>query len=109
MPAEDGPQPPTSVRPHVLSLLTRVEPLDARVNQDSSPSSRPLATEAPAQKRARRTQAAEHRTPGAKPGHPGQHQGLWEPPASVSLLPDAGACGPGGLAAVTLSHTQQVI
>ena len=109
IPAEDWHQTPTSVRHHFLSLLKRVETLEARFNQDSSNSSRPPSTDSPAKKRARRTQAAERRKPGAKPGHPGHHQVLLEPTSSVSLLPDACACGHRGLAEVTLYHTHQVI
>jgi transposase len=107
--AEDWQQTPTSVRHHFLALLKRVETLEARLHQDSSNSSRPPSTDSPAKKRARRTQAAEHRKPGAKPGHPGHHQVLLEPTASVSLLPDACACGYRGFADVTLYHTHQVI
>ena len=71
--AEDWQQTPTNVRHHFLSLLKRVETLEARFNQDSSNSSRPPSTDSPAKKRARRTHAAERRKPGAKPGHPGHH------------------------------------
>jgi transposase len=109
IPAEDWHQTPTSVRHHFLSLLKRVETLEARFNQDSSNSSRPPSTDAPSKKRARRVPAAEHRKPGGKPGHPGHSQVLLEPTASVSLLPDACACGHRGFAEVTLYHTHQVI
>jgi transposase len=47
------------VRSQFLSLLKRVEALEARVNRDSSNSSRPPSTDAPAKKRQRRMQAAE--------------------------------------------------
>jgi transposase len=109
IPAEDWHQTPTSVRHHFLSLLQRVETLEARFHQDSSNSGRPPSTDAPAKKRARRTPAAARRKPGAKPGHPGHHQVLLEPTASVSLLPDACACGQRGFAEVTWYHTHQVM
>jgi transposase len=109
IPAEDWHQTPTSVRHHFLSLLKRVETLEARFNQDSSNSSRPPSTDAPSKKRARRVPAAEHRKPGGKPGHPGYSQVLLEPTASVSLWPDACACGSQECSDVTLSHTHQVI
>src|SRR5215813_10945077 len=96
-----GTRPPTSVRHHFLSLLKRVETLEARFNQNSSHSSRPPSTDSPAKKRARRTPATERRKLGAKPGHPGHHQVLVEPTASVSLLPDACACGHHGFAEIT--------
>jgi transposase len=109
LPAEDGHQPPPSVRHHCLALLKRVATLEARFHQDSSNSSRPPSTDSPATKRARRTNTAARRTPGAKPGHPGHPQVLLEPTASVSLLPDACAGGQRGLAEVTWYHTHQGI
>jgi transposase len=109
IPAEDWHQPPTIVRHHSLSLLKRVETLEARFNQDSSNSSRPPSTDSPPTKRKRRTKAAERRKPGAKPGHLGHHQVLLEPTASVSLLPEACACGYRGCADVPQYHTHQVI
>jgi transposase len=93
IPAEDWHQTPTSVRQHFLALLKRVEALEARVNRDSSNSSRPPSTASPAPKRQRRTKATERRQPGAKLGHPGHPQALLEPTSSVSLFPDACACG----------------
>jgi transposase len=109
IPTEDWYQTPTSVQSQVLALLKRVEALEARVNRDASNASRPPSTDAPATKRQRRMQVAERRQPGATPGHPAHHQGLLEPTASVSLFPDACACGSRACAAVTLSHTHQVL
>ena len=109
IPAQDWHQTPTSVRHHLLSLLKRVETLEARFNQDSSNSSRLPSTDSPAKKRQRRIPAAERRKPGAKPGHPGHPQVLLEATASVSLLPDACACGHHGFSEVTLYHTHQVM
>ena len=85
IPAEDWHQTPASVRSQFLSLLKRVEALEARVNRDSSNSSRPPSTDTPAKKRQRRMQAAERRKPGAKPGHPVHQQVLLEPTSSVSF------------------------
>jgi transposase len=109
IPAEDWHQTPTSVRSQFLALLKRVEALEARVDRDSSNSSRPPSTDAPAKKRQRRTQAAERRKPGAKPGHPVHQQVLLEPTSSVSLWPDACACGHREFTEVILSHAHQVI
>jgi transposase len=108
-PAEDWRETPTSVRHQVLSLLKRVEALEARLQRDSSNSSRPPSTDSLSQKRQRRMPAAERRKPGAKPDHPGHHQVLLEPTASVSLLPEACACGHQGFSDITLCHTHQVI
>ena len=109
IPAEDWQQTPTSVQQQFLSLLKRVEALEARVNRNSSHSSRPPSTDSPAQKRQRRTHAAERHKPGGKPGHPGHPQVLLEPTSAVSLFPSACACGHEEFAEVALSHTHQVI
>jgi len=74
--AEDWQQTPTSVRYQFLSLLKRVEALEARLNRDSSNSSRPPSMDAPSTKRQRRMQATNRRRPGGKPGHPGHVQAL---------------------------------
>lgn len=109
IPAEDWRETPISVRHQVLSLLKQVEALEARLHRDSSNSSRAPSTDSLAKKRQRRVPAAERRKPGAEPGHPGHHQVRLEPTASVSLLPDACACGHPGFSAITLYHTHQVI
>jgi hypothetical protein len=69
IPAEDWQQIPTSVRHPFLSLLKRVDVLEARLPHDPSDASRPPSTDSLTKKRARRTQAAERRKPGTKPGH----------------------------------------
>jgi transposase len=106
IPAEDWHQTPTSVQQQCLSLLKRVEALEARVNRDSFNSSRPPSTDSAAKKRQRRTQAAERHKPG---GQPGQPQVLLEPTTAVSLLLDAYSCGHQEFSDVTLYHTHQVI
>jgi hypothetical protein len=63
----------------VLPFLRHLETLEARLNQNASHSSRPLSTDAPAQKRQRK--------PGCKPGHPGHTQVLFEPTSTVALFP----------------------
>jgi transposase len=97
------------VRLVVLTLLKRLEALEARVNQNSSNSSRPPSTDALATKRQRRMNAAERRKPGAKPGHPGHPQVLLEPTATLSLLPEGCSCGHRELVELTPYHTHQVI
>ena len=56
---QDWQQTPTSVRRQFLCLLKRVDALEARLNRDSSNSSRPPSTDAASKKRQRRTTAAE--------------------------------------------------
>ena len=109
IPAADWHQTPTSVQQQFLSLLKRVEALEARVNQNSSNSSQPPSTDAPAKKRQRRMNAAERRKPGGKPGHPGHPQVLLEPTATVALFPEGCSCGHQGLVALTPYHIHQVI
>ena len=109
IPAEAWPQTPLSVRLVVLTLLKRVEALEARLHQNSSNSSRPPSTEAPATKRQRRLPAAERRKPGGKPGHRGHPQVLLDPTATVVLLPAACACGHREFSTVTPYHTHQVL
>ena len=109
IPAEDWQQTPRSVRLVMLTLLQRLEALEARLHQDSSNSSRPPSTDAPLKKRHRRMQAADRRKPGAKPGHPGHIQVLLEPTATVALFPDVCPCGQSVFADLKLYHTHQVI
>lgn len=106
---EEWHQTPLSVRLVVLTLLKRLEALEARLHQDSSNSSRPPSTDAPAKKRQRRMPAAARRRPGGKPGHPGHPQVLLEPTATVSCFPDACLCGHRGLTELTPYHIHQVI
>jgi hypothetical protein len=107
IPAEDWRETPTRVRPPGLSLRQRVEALDARLPRDSSTARRRPAPEALSAKRQRRQQAAERRQPGATPGPPGHHQGLWAPTASVSLFPDGWAWGqPGARLSSSLTRTR---
>ena len=109
IPAEDWHQTPTSVRHQFLCLLKQVDALEARLNQDSSNSSRPPSTDSPSTKRKRRTKAAERRKPGAKPGHPGHQQMLWEPTATVALFPATCSCGQPRFSDLVPYHTHQVI
>src|SRR5437660_11892360 len=88
LPVEDWHQTPRSARLVVLTLLKRLEALEARLHQHSSNASRPPSTDAPSIRRQRRTKAVERRKAGAKPGHAGHQQMLMEPTASVPLFPD---------------------
>jgi transposase len=69
IPPEDWPQTSVSVRLVMRTLLKRLEALEARLTQNSSNSSRPPSTDAPATKRQRRRQAAERRQPGPAGDH----------------------------------------
>jgi transposase len=109
IPVEEWHQTPVSVRLVVLTLLKRLTTLEARLNQNSSNSSRPPSTDAPATKRQRRRPAVERRKPGGKHGHPGHPQVLLEPTATVALFPEGCACGHREVVELTPYHTHQVI
>jgi transposase len=97
------------VRLVVLTLLKRLEALEARVQQNSSNSSRPPSADSLTKKRQRRMPAAERRKPGGKPGHPGHSHVLLEPTATVALFPDLCACGQRGMVELRPYHSHQVI
>jgi transposase len=109
IPTEDWHQTPVRVRLAVLTLLKRLETLEARLHQNSSNSSRPPSTDAPAKKRQRRMNATERRRPGGELGHPGHLQVLLAPTATISLFPEACSCGHRELGELTPYHTHQVI
>ena len=109
IPAEDWQQTPRSVQLGVLTLLKRLETLEARLKQNSSNSSRPPSTDTPSTKRQRRRPAAERRKPRGKHGHPGHLQVLLEPTATISLFPEGCACGHREVVALTPYHTHQVL
>ena len=109
IPTQDWQQTPTSVQHQFLCLLKRVDALEARLNRDSSNSSRPPSTDAASQKRQRRTPATERRKPGAKPGHPGHPQARLDPTITMPLFPERCSCGQLGCAELLPYHTHQVI
>lgn len=109
IPIEEWHQSPWSVRLVVLTLLKRLTTLEARGHQNSSNSSRPPSTDAPATKRQRRMPAAERRKPGGKLGHPGQPQVLLEPTATVALFPQGCVCGHREFAELPPYHRHQTI
>ena len=109
IPVSDWQQTPTTVRDEFLSLLKRVDTLEARLNRDSSNSSRPPSTDSATKKRERRKPTTERRKPGAKPGHPGHRQLLLEPTTTISLFPEPCGCGQSGVTTLTTYHTHQVI
>ena len=88
IPAEDWYRTPVSVRLVVLTLLKRLETLEARLQQNSANSSRPPFTDTPSTKRQRRIPAAERRKPGGKRGHLGHPQVLLDPTTTIALLPE---------------------
>ena len=93
IPVSDWQRTPTTVQDEFLSLLKRVDTLEARLNRNSSNSNRPPSTDSAAKKRERRKSTTERRKPGAKPGHPGHQQTLLEATSTISLFPEPCGCG----------------
>lgn len=71
-----------TLRDEMGQLQERVESLEARLNQNSTTSSRPPSSDSPYKKPRRRTGSKGSRKGGGKPGHPGHRQVLFPPRAS---------------------------
>ena len=90
-------------------LQERVESLEARLNQNSTTSSRPPSSDAPYKKPRRRTGSKGARKGGGKPGHPGHRQVLCAPTTVEEVLPEWCACGSGEFDLIRPYYTHQVI
>jgi transposase len=91
-------------------LQGRVEQLEARLNQDSTTSSRSPSSDSPYKKPCRRTGSSPHRRKGGgKPGHPGQRQVLLAPTSVEDLMPEGCTCGSGEFDLIRPYYTHQVI
>jgi hypothetical protein len=76
-------------------LHERVETLEARLQQNSTTSSKLPSSDSPDKKPRRRTGSTGSRKGGGKPGHPGHRQVLFAPTTVEELLPEWCACGSG--------------
>src|SRR5215216_5643269 len=98
--AQDWAQTPLAVqayvrtqRDEVAQLQERVDTLEARLQQNSTTSSRPPSSDSPYKKPRQRTNATAPRKAGGKPGHPG-HSPVLLPPTTVrEVRPEQCACG----------------
>lgn len=116
-PATDWEQTPPAVQAYLHALQhergqlqDQVESLQARLNQDSTTSSRPPSSDSPYKKPRRRSgNSPQRRKSGGKPGHPGHRQVLMVPTSVEDLLPEVCACGSGDFALVSPYYTHQVI
>src|SRR5215472_7673380 len=93
----------------VAQLHDRVETLEARLQQNSTTSSRPPSADSPYKKPRQRSASTTPRKAGGKPGHPGHRQGLLPPTTVRELTPTRCACGHTTFALTTPYHTHQVI
>src|SRR4029453_17586519 len=76
------------LRDEVKQLHDGVETLEARLQQNSTTSSRPLSSDSPYKKPRLRPTAATPRKAGGKPGHPGHAPALLPPPTVHELAPE---------------------
>ena len=96
-------------RDEVKQLHDCVESLEARLQQNSTTSSRPPSSDSPYKKPRLRTTAATPRKAGGKLGHPGQRQVLLPPTTVREVRPERCACGHMTLTLRKPYHTHQVI
>jgi transposase len=89
------------------TLEARMAALEARVQQRSSNADRPPSSDPPYEKRP--TSAGTQGRPGARPGHPGQHQALLAPTEVIEVMPGRCACGQREFSPTTPYSTHQVI
>ena len=93
----------------VAQLHDRVETLEARLQQNSTTSSRPPSSDSPYKKPRRPASSTTPRKAGGKPGHPGHRQVLLPPTTVQELRPERCACGHTAFALTTPYQTHQVI
>jgi transposase len=95
---------------HELTQLhERVEALEARLQANSTTSSRPPSSDLPYKKPRQRTNATAPRKAGGKPGHPGHRQVLLAPTTVHEVRPERCACGNTTLTLGRPYYTHQVL
>lgn len=78
----------STLRDAMIQLQEQVARLQARLDQDSTNSSRPSSSDSPYKKPRRRSgNSPRRRKGGGKPGHPGHHQVFLAPTSVEDLLP----------------------
>jgi Family of unknown function (DUF6444) len=108
IPPADWQQTPPSVQTLVLTLLKRLDAVEARLTQDSTTSQRPPSADSPYKKAPKPAGDALPRKAGGQPGHPGHRQSLLAPTDTRVLTPHQCACGDTTLALTRPYHTHQV-
>src|SRR5215468_7395097 len=115
-PPQDWEQTPLAVQAYVrilhnevAQLHDRVETLEARLQQNSTTSSKPPSSDSPFKTPRRLASSTTPRKAGGKPGHPGHRQVLLPPTTVQELRPEQCACGNTTFALTTPYHTHQVI
>src|SRR4029453_15600755 len=92
IPPADWQQTPPSVQTLVLTLLKRLEAVEAQLKQDSTTPHRPPSADSPYKKARRPSGDSPPRKAGGQPGHPGHRQVLLAPTDTRVLMPPQ--CGP---------------
>ena len=115
-PPQDWEQTPPAVQAYVRALRDEVqqlhdsvETLEARLQQNSTTSSRPPSSDSPYKKPRLRPTAATPRKAGGKPGHPGHRQVLLPPTTVREVQPERCACGNTTLKLLRPYYTHQVL
>src|SRR5262245_37248286 len=98
-----------ALRDEVKQLHDGVETLAARLQQNSTTSSRPPSSDSPYKKPRLRPTAATPRKAGGKPGHPGHRQVLLPPTTVREVRPERCACGNTTFSLTKPFYTHQVI
>jgi transposase len=98
-----------TLRDEMGQLQERVANLEARLNQNSTTSSRPPSSDSPYKKPRRRTGSKGSRKGGGKAGHAGHRQVLLSPTTVADLLPEPCECGNAEFALVSPYYTHQVL
>lgn len=77
----------------IAALLTRIQELEAKLNEDSSTSNQPPSGDPPYKRPARKNQTPSGKKRGGQHGHEGHSQKLLEPTEEHHILPDKCKCG----------------
>ena len=89
----DWQQTPPSVQMLVVTLLQRLEAVEARLKQNSTTSQRPPSTDSPYTKARKPAGDTPPRKAGGQPGHPGHRQAFLAPTETRILTPHQCTCG----------------
>jgi len=92
----------------IAEFAKRIEELEARLGQNLQKPNRPPSSDPP-QQRAKRNKSKEEGKPGAKKGHKGSQQPLFEPTRTWPVPPDRCACGCREFRDLKPFHTHQHI
>ena len=92
-PRSDWEQVPPSVQAFLLTLVRRVEALEAKLSENSHNSSRPPSSDSPYRTPRNKAKSAKKKRRGARKGHKGSRQVLLEPTEVVDVNPGTCPCG----------------